>query len=352
MVHPVSAKSPELNERSQYLLKVLVERYIRDGQPVGSRLLSRDSGLELSPATIRNVMADLEEMGLVRSPHTSAGRVPTVQGYRVFVDTLLTVKPLSVAEVRGLSKQLDPEQTSEALTEATSSMLAELTHLAGLVTMPRQEYVTLRQIEFLPLSDTRVLVVLVVNEREVQNRVISTTRRFTASELQQASNYLTRALAGKDLRAVREQILCEMQAARESMNQMMVAAINMAGLTFAEECKRENFVVTGQTNLMEYDELGDMEKLRNLFEAFGRKCDILHLLDQSLTGQGVQLFIGEESGYQALDVCSVVTAPYQVEGNVVGVLAVIGPTRMAYERVIPLVDITAKLLGAALNPKH
>jgi heat-inducible transcriptional repressor len=341
-----------LSERAQHLFRVLVERYIRDGQPVGSRSLSRDSGLDLSPATVRNVMADLEEMGLVRAPHTSAGRVPTVQGYRLFVDSLLKVSTLERDLVRHMSEHLDPTQSRDALMGSVSALLSEVTRLAGVVMLPRQDTVMLRQVEFLPLSDNQVLAILVVNNREVQNRIIRTQRRYTASELQQASNYLNSFAAGRDLHGVREDLLREMHDARERMNNMMLAAIEMAQQAFPAQRGEDDFVVAGQTNLMGYGELADMERLRQLFDAFARKRDILHLLDQCLQARGVQIFIGEESGYNVLDECSVVTAPYEVEGHVLGVLGVIGPTRMAYERVIPIVDMTARLLGAALNQPH
>ena len=341
-----------LNERTQHLLKVLVERYISDGQPVGSRTLSRDSGLDLSPATVRNVMADLEELGFVRAPHTSAGRVPTVRGYRFFVDSLLRVKPLSEQEITELKRNLDAAHDTQELVRSVSSMLSGFTQLAGLVMLPRRSVVTLKHVEFLPLSDRRVLAVLVVNELEVQNRVIQVERDYTASELQQAANYLNEQFAGKDLQQVRAQLLQELQATRKSMNALMETAITMAGRVFEDgPDDAEDYVLDGQTNLMGVAELSDMEKLRQLFEAFGKKRDILHLLDQCMHAQGVQIFIGEESGFDVLDECSVVTAPYSVEDQVMGVLGVIGPTRMAYERVIPIVDVTAKLLASALNSR-
>ncbi|NCF79991.1 MAG: heat-inducible transcriptional repressor HrcA [Proteobacteria bacterium] len=353
-VQHVSADSNDarLNERAQFLFKALVERYIRDGQPVGSRTLSRDSALNLSPATVRNVMADLEEFGLLRSPHTSAGRVPTDQGYRFFVDTLLRIEPLEGAQVAMLKEQLDPAQNRGALMESASSLLSDITHLAGVIMLPRQEQVTLRQVEFLSLSEDQVLVILVVNEREVQNRVIRTGRLYGPSELQQAANYLNSLCAGKDLKTVRDEILAELRDARESMNAMMLAAVEMAEKALVTEPDADEVMVAGQTNLMDAGELGDMDKLRRLFEAFNEKRDLLHLLDQSLHATGMQIFIGEESGYNALDECSVITAPYGSDEEVLGVLGVIGPTRMAYERVIPMVDITARLLSAAVNKQH
>lgn len=344
-------KSPELNERSQQLLKTLVERYIHDGQPVGSRVLSKDSDLKLSPATIRNVMADLEDLGLIHSPHTSAGRVPTVNGYRLFVDTLLTVKPLHEQELDRLYKGLDKRHSDDLLSMA-SKLLSDTTQMAGVVTLPRKELVCLRHIEFLPLSNTRVLVIFVTNEHEVHNRIIHTAKKFSATELQQAANYLTSIYSGKSLASVRAAVLKEMQEDQQRMNQSMLDAVSMAQLAFnKDENKEEDYVLSGQTNLMGFSELADMDRLKGLFDAFSQKRGIIHLLDKCLAADGVQIYIGEESGYQAFDHCSLVTSSYTVNDEVVGVLGVIGPTRMAYERIIPFVDVTAKLLGAALNTK-
>jgi len=342
-----------LNERAQNLLKILVERYIHDGQPIGSRTLSRDSGLDLSPATIRNVMADLEELGFLRSPHTSAGRIPTVKGYRFFVDSLLKLKPLSEPELTELRRHFEAASSTTELVQSVSSMLSGFTKLAGVVMLPRHTLLTLRHVEFLPLPERRVLVILVINETEVQNRIIHVECDYTASELQQAANYLNHQFAGKNLHELRQSLLSELQTTRQSMNELMQTVISVAGQVFTEtpETEEEDYVLEGQTNLMGQAELGDIEKLRHLFEAFNQKRGILHLLDQCLNARGVQIFIGEESGYDVLDECSVVTAPYSVEGQVLGVLGVIGPTRMAYERVIPLVDVSAKLLASALNSR-
>jgi len=340
-----------LSERAQHLLRVLVQCYIQEGQPVGSRMLSRVTALELSPATIRNVMADLEEMGFVHSPHTSAGRVPTVQGYRLFVDSLLTVAPLQSAEVAAIKEQLAPDLAPQDLIETASNMLSGISRMAGVVTMPRREHRALRQVEFLPLSDNRVLAILVMNEREVQNRVIHVGRTYSAAELQQAANYLNAEFVGKDIATVRQKLLQEMHDTRERMNSMMQAAIEMAEQVFPLETDNEDYVLAGQNNLMDFAELSNVDKLRVLFQAFNQKRDLLTLFDQCVRAEGVQIFIGEESGYKVLDECSVVTAPYSVNGKILGVLGVIGPTRMAYERVIPIVDMTAKLLGAALNQR-
>jgi heat-inducible transcriptional repressor len=342
-----------LNERAQLLLKRLVEHYIRDGQPVGSRTLSRDPGLHLSAATIRNVMADLEELGFITSPHTSAGRVPTDKGYRLFVDSLLKYQPLDdarVAEIQtGLGQHADDPK---ALVAAASKMLSNVTRLAGVVTLPRQSHAALSQIEFMPLSDNRVLAIMVVNGREVQNRILQLDRAYGSEELRRAATYLNQQFGGKELSAVREHLVSQLKQTREHLNQLMVDAIRLAQQAVEPSSPgRMEYVMAGETNLMEFAELSNVEKLRRLFEAFTQQRDILHLLDQSLRAEGVQIFIGQESGYTILDDCSIVMAPYTLDKEVVGVLGVIGPTRMAYERVIPIVDITAKLLGYALNSR-
>jgi len=343
-----------LNERAQSLLRVLVESYIRDGQPVGSRALSRESGLNLSSATIRNVMADLEEFGFVASPHTSAGRIPTDKGYRFFVDTLLRVQPLESSAVTEIRRQLDSSHdSSKALVEAASQLLSSVTQLAGVVTLPSTEQASITHVEFVGLSENRVLAVLVLNDREVQNRIIQLERRYGPDELKRAANFLNEKFRGRTLPQVRQEILRELRETRETMNQVMIDAITFAQQVFDVPTEAPlEYVIAGETNLMGVAELSSVEKLRRLFDAFNEKRDFLHLLDQSLKAQGVQIFIGHESGYQILDDCSIVTAPYSLGDMVVGVLGVIGPTRMAYERVIPIVDVTAKLLGAALNSRR
>ena len=343
--------SGELNERAQQLLKTLIECYIQDGQPVGSRTLARHSALDLSPATIRNVMADLEEMGLVSAPHTSAGRMPTAQGYRVFVNSLLKFQSLDSGEVMKLQRQLDPQGTLPDLIGRASNLLSGLTKLAGLVTVPRWEQAILRHVEFIGLSEDRVLAIFVINDSEVQNHVIRTQRHFTPSELEQAANYLNAHFVGKELQAVRTGLVAAMQDVKETVNALMQAAMEAAERVIDKEQGHHDYVLAGQTNLMGFAEFANLERLRQLFDAFAEKRDILHILDQCLRSDGVQIFIGDESGYELFGDCSVITAPYRAEGKVVGVLGVIGPTRMAYERVIPIVDITARLLGAALNSR-
>ena len=343
-----------LSERAQQLLRVLVESYIRDGQPVGSRNLSRESGLALSAATVRNVMADLEEFGFVTSPHTSAGRVPTDKGYRFFVDTLLRVQPLEGDAVQELRRQFDAAaEGSRSVVAAASQMLSRVTQLAGVVTLPRPQQAAISHIEFLGLSDNRLLVVLVLDGREVQNRIVQQDRYRSPDELRRAANFLNEQLAGRTLAEARQAILGQLQEAQQTLNSVMIDAITMAQQALQPEKSGElEYVIAGETNLMGAAQLTNVEKLRRLFEAFNEKRDFLHLLDQSLHAEGVQIFIGQESGYQVLDDCSVVTAPYAAGSDVVGVIGVIGPTRMAYERVIPIVDVTAKLLGAALNSRR
>jgi heat-inducible transcriptional repressor len=346
-------KYPQLSERAQHLLKVLVERYINEGEPVGSRALAREAGLNLSPATIRNVMADLEELGLITAPHTSAGRMPTVTGYRFFIDTLLTVKPLQQEVVRQIQHDLDSHlDTPEDLLETASRLLSEVSHMAGVVTLPRRESVTFRHIEFLPLSEQRILVILVTNEQEVHNKIIHAPRRFSPSDLQAAANFLNSAYAGKDLALIRESLFRDLVETRDRLSREIIDAAEIAGLALQEQDRRRKpLLLAGQINLMDFSELASTDRLRGLFEAFHQKEDIVGLLDRCIATPGVKIFIGEESGHRALNQCSLVTASYSVNEHAVGVLGVIGPTRMEYERVIPLVDLTAKLVGAALNHK-
>ncbi|MGI9304003.1 MAG: heat-inducible transcriptional repressor HrcA [Gammaproteobacteria bacterium] len=340
----------ELNERAQHLLKVLVESYIQGGQPVGSRTLARIGGLELSPATIRNVMSDLEELGFVEAPHTSAGRVPTDQGYRLFVDTLLKVKPLTLDVVEQVKGSLTSDLEPAGLVESASGALSVMTELVGLVTVPRPKHSVLRQIEFLTLSDRRVLAILVINQQEVQNRIINLDRDYTPAELQTAANYLNANYAGLDLGAMRLQLLNELDRLREDVNNMMLTAIELGEKAVSDtEEGQDELVMSGETRLMDYDEFFSVDKLRQLLDTFNHKRDLLHIMDRCVRAMGVQIFIGQESGHVGLEECSLVTAPYSVDGQVMGVLGVVGPTRMAYDRVIPVVDVTAKLLGTALQ---
>jgi heat-inducible transcriptional repressor len=336
-----------LDKRAQILLKTLIERYIAEGQPVGSRTLSKYSGLDLSPATIRNVMADLEEMGLIASPHTSAGRVPTPLGYRFFVDSLLVIKPLESGEVQRLEGELHPDNPQRVI-HAASHLLSQLTQFAGVVMTPRRRAMTFRHIEFLKLSEKRVLLIVVTPDGDVQNRILFTERDFTASELIEAANYINQNYSGHSFEDVRTRLQGELRELRQDMIQLLTTAVD-AGTRAMNEGS-EQYVISGERNLLSLQDLSqDMGRLRKLFEMFEHKTSLLQILDVSLRGQGVQIFIGGESGFRAPDEVSVVTSPYKVDGEVVGTVGVIGPTRMAYDRVIPIVDITAKLLSSALS---
>ena len=336
-----------LDPRSQILLKTLIERYIVEGQPVGSRALSRYSGLELSPATVRNVMSDLEEMGFITSPHTSAGRIPTALGYRFFVDSLLTVQPLEQARVRKLKGQLQPDQPQRLMNSA-SHLLSELTQFAGVVVSPRRDTVKIRQIEFISLAENRILLIIVTTAGDVQNSILITRRAYSSAELVEAAAYLTEHFAGLGFDDIRARIRDELKQLRSDMSELMTAAVE-AGNAAAEE-DSASYVLSGETNLLDVEDLSsNMARLRELFKLFEQKTGLMQLLDLSNRAQGVQIFIGDESGLSQLDGCSVVTAGYEVNGKVVGSVGVIGPTRMAYDRVIPIVDITARLLSNALS---
>ncbi|MCB1841934.1 MAG: heat-inducible transcription repressor HrcA [Halioglobus sp.] len=339
-----------ISERARVLLKALVEHHIRDGQPVGSSTLRETAGLPVSTATIRNVLSDLEERGYLHSPHTSAGRVPTAMGYRLFVDTLLQVQPLEDEAVAALRRALNPDKSSTELVQSASSLLSVITSQVGLVTVPRQEAQELRQVEFLPLSGDRVLVILVVNEREVQNRIIHTQRPFSEAQLREAAAMVNQRFAGRPLRQVQEQILREMQEARSTIDQYLEDALVLANKALDHGDSREDYVVAGETRLLGNATAEEMLKLRELFDTFERKKDILHLLERCTRADGVQIFIGEEAGYEVFGDYSVVTAPYGDGSATLGVLGVVGPTRMAYERVIPIVDVTARMLSSALTP--
>jgi heat-inducible transcriptional repressor len=336
-----------VDPRAQYLLKSLIERYIIDGQPVGSRVLSRQSGLELSPATIRNVMADLEELGFITSPHTSAGRVPTAKGYRFFVDSLLVVKPLDQSEISELQDQLQADRP-QALVSAAAQLLSSLTQFAGVVATPRRREPSFRHIEFLRLSERRVLLIIVTPDGDVQNRILHTDRQYTPSQLIEASNFFNDHYAGQPFAAIRGLLADELKQLREDVVGLMTAAVDAGDAALADS--RDDLVVSGEKNLLSASDLSsNMDRLRRLFEVFEQKTSLLHLLDLSQRAHGVHLFIGGESGLAPLDECSVITAPYEIDGQIIGTLGVIGPTRMAYERVIPIVDVTARLLSNALT---
>ena len=341
-----------LDERAKSLLKTLVERYIADGQPVGSRTLSKASGLELSPATIRNVMADLEDMGLIVSPHTSAGRVPTARGYRLFVDTMLTVQPLNLGQVPpdmvAASGQMHPDQPQRVIAQA-AHLLSNLSSFVGVITAPKKASV-FHHIEFLRLGDKRVLVIMVAPDGDVQNRVIFTAQDHTQAELVEATNYLNSHYSGMAIEEVRERLKTEIDALRGEIGTLMQAAVQMGTDAMAEN--QDQVIVSGERNLLGVEDFGnDMGSLRKLFDLFEHKTQLMRLLDTSSRAEGVRIFIGGESRVVPFEELSVVSSPYEVDGRIVGTLGVIGPTRMAYDRMIQIVDITAKLVGNALSQR-
>ncbi len=339
-----------LDERSENLLRMLIARFIDDGQPVGSRTLSHESGMQLSAATIRNVMADLEDMGLIRAPHTSAGRIPTALGYRLFIDTLLTVRPLRSAKEQEIKIRLNEESDAKVLMSTASNLLSDVTQFAGIVFLPKVSVAKFRQIEFVSLPRARVLVILVTEDGQVQNRVISNDRNYSSSELTEAANFFNSTYRGMSLSEVKDHLLKEMKSDSDQINQLMQTAITIAKSMFSQEMRdEEDVVVSGEENLLNVPDLAAVEKIRKIFETFKTRHSLLSLLDQSIRARGVSIFIGSESGYEGLDECSVIAAPYEVEGQSLGAIGVIGPTRMPYDRVIPIVDVTAKMLGNALT---
>lgn len=338
-----TSRNNSIDSRSQQLLTQLIDCYIRDGQPVGSKKLAEHTGLQLSPASIRSIMADLEAAGYLSSPHTSAGRIPTAQGYRLFVDNLLTFEQRDV-DINRITQQL--ENDSDVISKA-STLLSDITKLAGVVTIPMREQLLLKQVEFLPLSDKRVLVILIVNNQEVQNRVITTDREYTRSELEQAGNYITHHFAGKDLLTIRNSLLRRLRYERKDLEQMIKTVLDLAEQTIDDQTKKD-YVLAGETHLFENIDVNNLQRLRGLFDAFAQKQDVLHLLERVVGADGIQIFIGEESGHHTFADYSVVAAPYRVNDKVVGVLGVIGPTRMPYKKAISAVDVTAKLLSQYL----
>ncbi len=345
----MSVPSPPLDPRARQLLRTLIARYIHDGEPVGSATLARCAGLEVSPATIRNILAELEEVGLLSSPHTSAGRVPTAQGYRVFVDSLVQVKSLGEGEVARLRAELPTGAGTQALLGNASELLSAMTHFVGVVSAPRREQFAFRHIDFVPLDGRRVLAILVFADNDVQNRVIEPRRAYERSELERIANYLNAHFAGRSMADIRATLLRDLRAAKSEMETLLSQAVDLAEQALVPP--GDDVVLAGQTKLMGAQGLSDLERLRDLFETFARKREILQLLERTLRAPGVRIFIGEETGLAPHDSVSVVTAPYMAGGQVLGVLGVIGPTRMAYDRVIPVVQAAADALGAALNPE-
>jgi heat-inducible transcriptional repressor len=340
--------NPRISERAQLLLKHLVDLYLRDGQPIGSKTLASQAFACLSPATVRKVLGDLEDQGYLSSLHSSSGRVPTAQGIRFFVDSLHSVYQLDSSQAKHVQDQLDGAQPAQRLIANASNVLSELTHMVGIVTLPNREYQVLRHVEFLPLADNRVLAILVFNEKEVQNRIIITDKQYSASELTQAGNFLNQHFAGKEIQLARQELLQALVKDRSQVDSLMQAAVDVASKAFLPEQHQNDYILAGQQNLFS-DPAATLSQLHKLFEAFTRKQQMLRLLDQCLFSERVQLFIGEESGYDAFREYSVVTSRYSIDGETVGVLGVIGPTRMRYDKVIPVVELTARVLGSLLK---
>ena len=337
-----------MDERAQILLKTLVEHYVTDGQPMGSKALLQHSGLGLSPATIRNIMSDLEALGFVSSPHTSAGRIPTQQGYRFFVDSLLSMQPLESKQIEQLERTLTSTDQNELITTA-ADMLSELTQFAGMILIPKRKALVFKHLEFMPLSDKRILVIIVSTDGSVQNRIILSDTPYSASNLTEASNYFNAHYSGQTFEQARHQLHGDLKKMQADISHLMTAALEEPNPSQSKN-KEEDVIIAGERNLLNVDELAtNVITLRKLFDVFEQRSSLMQLLDNSQKAEGVQIFIGGESGYSPLDECSMVTSPYQVDGQVVGTLGVIGPTRMAYERVIPIVDVTAKLLSNALS---
>jgi len=339
-----------LNDRSQLLFKNLMGLYLNEGKPIGSTTLAKCPEIGLSSATVRNVMADLEKVGLIHAPHTSAGRVPTDKGYRLFVDSLITYQPLSKQGEERIRKELSPTLNQDALMANASQVLSGLTGMASLVLMPNQEQETLNHIDFVALGENRVLVVLVFNNQNIQNRIIELDKSVTADELIKIANFLNEQCVGKSLANAKQVLIERMELIRSTTNDFMLSVIEATDSVFAEQIEQKiPFLVSGQSNLLNYQELANADKLKSLFHAFDHHSDMLNLLDKSMNAQGVQVFIGQECGNEIYQDCSIVTTPYEVEGEVMGVLGVVGPSRMNYEKVVPKVDITAKILGSLLK---
>lgn len=335
--------------RSRHLLRTLIAHYIREGEPVGSQTLARHAGLDVSSATIRNILSDLEEQGLLSAPHTSAGRVPTAQGYRVFVDSLLQVKPLPNGEVARLRNELVGATGTHSLVGSASELVSAMTHFVGVVSVPRRDQFAFRHIDFVPLDGQRVMAILVFADNDVQNRIIQSSRTYDPGELERVANYLNTHFAGRPLAEIRASLIKDIRNARSEMERLLTQTAELAEQALAP-AGDDDMLVSGQSRLIGVQDLSDLDRLRDLFEAFARKREILQLLEHTSRAPGVRIFIGEETGLAPLEGMSLVTAPYSTDGKVLGVLGVIGPSRMAYDRVIPVVQATAELLGAALNP--
>ena len=337
------------SHRARRILSAIIDKYIEEGIPIGSKSLSLADNIGLSPASIRNVMSDLEELGFIASPYTSSGRVPTSKGYRFFIDSLLKLQPVEATELERIKKRVNlHDSNSRELAISVSNTLSAITKLAGIVTIPKQQVTRLKEIDFIQLSEKRILAIIVMNETEVENRILQMKRDYSKDELKQASNYINTHYKGRSLSYIKKHLINELMQTKEAVNSLMSDLIDIADqvLDFAEP---DEYIVAGQRRLMDFHELADIKKLRQLFDAFKEKQQLLELLDKSMSTDGIQIFIGEESGYQMFDNCTLITSPYTTEDGAIGVLGVIGPTRIAYQKVIPIVEIIAKLLGKSLK---
>ena len=339
--------------RADIILKNIVQLYVQDGQPVGSTKLAKNIDLSVSSATIRNVMSDLEAQGLIASPHTSSGRIPTAKGYRLFVDSYVRAEPLNRRLIASLNDQFLDESDPDALIKKASTTLSKMTEFAGVVMVPNQNVAKFKQIEFMPLSGQRLLSILVTEDGRVQNRVINLTRNYSEVELVEAANYFNQLYSGSNLSEVRGKLIDEIQKDNEEMHRITKNAMEIAKKALVDEDEaKADVMLSGEQKLLDVPDLCQIETLQKLFNVFKTKQDLLDLLDRSMKTEGINIYIGEESGYGALDDCSIVTKTYESEGEVLGTLGVIGPTRMVYSEVVSVVDVTANLLSNALSHKN
>lgn len=343
---------PALDPRARQLLRTLIGRYIRDGEPVGSQTLARHAGLDVSAATIRNILSDLEDIGLIAAPHTSAGRVPTAQGYRLFVDSLIQWRAPAERQIQRIRDGLTAQGSTQEVLREASARLSDITHFVGLVTVPHRDRFAFRHIDFVPLDERRVLAILVFTDGEVQNRAVELPRPLTADDLEWIANYLNQHYAGLGLEAMRERLVAELDGERREVDKRMAATVALAQATLHSD-DGDDMLVSGQTRLMGGAQgLDDIVRLRELFEAFQRKHELLQVLEGCLRADGVRLFIGEESGVTSMEHCSLIAAPYAMSGRVLGVLGVIGPTRMDYDRVITTVQAAAQALSRTMAERN
>ncbi len=347
MTKEMKNKTP--SDRAKRILSAIIDNYIEEGTPIGSKKLSTYNRFNLSSATIRNVMSDLEDLGFIASPHTSAGRIPTSKGYRFFIDRLLELQPVDNNEIASIKDTVSQTKSSNKdLATNVSTILSAITQLAGIVTVPKTQKSTLKEIDFIPLSEQRVLAIVVINDSEVENKILQMKRNYSRDELQISANYLNQNYVGRSFEYIKNDLLTKLKETSALANSLMNNIVNIADELLTNQNKDE-YVVTGKNQLLDFEELSDINRLKDLFDAFNEQQQLLQLLDKSMSTSNVQIFIGQESGYRIFDNCTLITAPYTNEMGSVGVLGVIGPTRIAYQRVIPIVDVTAKLLSQSLK---